>query len=52
MNMIDKIKDLVAEIEALKANKKEEIEALRIKYLSKQGEISSLLNHLRNFQVE
>lgn len=52
MNMIDKIKDLVAEIEALKANKKEEIEALRIKYLSKKGEISSLFNDFRNVPAE
>ena len=50
--MIDKIKDLVAEIEALKANKKEEIEALRIKYLSKKGEISSLFNDFRNVPAE
>ena len=50
--MIDKIKDLVAEIEALKASKKEEIEALRIKYLSKKGEISSLFNDFRNVPAE
>ena len=50
--MIDKIKDLVAEIEALKVSKKEEIEALRIKYLSKKGEISSLFNDFRNVPAE
>lgn len=50
--MIDKIKELVAEIEALKADKKEDLEALRIKYLSKKGEISALFNDFRNVPVE
>mgnify|MGYP000484297009 CR=1 FL=1 len=36
--MIDKINRLKAEIDALKASKADEIEALRIKYLSKKGE--------------
>ena len=39
--MIDKINRLKAEIDALKASKADEIEALRIKYLSKKGEIST-----------
>ena len=36
--MIDKINRLKAEIDALKASKADEIEALRIKYLSKKKE--------------
>jgi phenylalanyl-tRNA synthetase alpha chain len=46
--MIHKIKALFQEIENLKANNAEELEALRIKYLSKKGEISSLMNDFRD----
>lgn len=50
--MIDKINHLLSEIENLKVTKAEEIEALRIKYLSKKGEISSLMNDFRNVPSE
>ena len=50
--MIDKINRLKAEIDALKATKADEIEALRIKYLSKKGEISLLFNDFRNVAAE
>lgn len=50
--MIDKIKNLSAEIEALKVSKAEELETLRIKYLSKKGEISQLFNDFRNVAAE
>lgn len=50
--MIDKIKNLSAEIEALKATKAEELEALRIKYLSKKGEISQLFNDFRTVPAD
>lgn len=46
--MINKINALLAEITQLKANNQEELEALRIKYLSKKGEISSLMNDFRH----
>lgn len=46
--MIDKIKSLLQEVENIKAANSEELEALRIKYLSKKGEISSLMNDFRN----
>ncbi len=46
--MIDKINRLLSEIDNLKASKADEIEALRIKYLSKKGEISELMNDFRN----
>ena len=39
--MLDKIKALLQEVENMKAANAEELEALRIKYLSKKGEISS-----------
>ncbi len=50
--MISKIKKLSEEIDSLKAQTKEELEYLRIKYLSKKGEISSLMNDFRNVAVE
>ena len=50
--MIDKINRLKAEIDALNASKADEIEALRIKYLSKKGEISLLFNDFRNVAAE
>ena len=46
--MLEKINNLRGTIEALTAGKKEEVEALRIKYLSKKGEISALFNEFRN----
>lgn len=46
--MIDKIKALLQEVENMKAANAEELEALRIKYLSKKGEISALMNDFRN----
>lgn len=45
--MIDKIKALLQEVENMKAANAEELEALRIKYLSKKGEISALMNDFR-----
>lgn len=50
--MINKINALLAEIKTLKAEKAEDIEALRIKYLSKKGEISSLMNDFRNVAAD
>ena len=40
--MIAKINQLLQEVEALKAANAEELEALRIKYLSKKGAINDL----------
>ncbi len=50
--MIDKIKSLLQEVEKIKAANTEELEALRIKYLSKKGEISMLMNDFRNVPAE
>jgi len=46
--MIDKIQKLLAEVENLKADNAEEIEALRIKYLSKKGVINDLMTDFRD----
>jgi phenylalanyl-tRNA synthetase alpha chain len=45
--MIDKIKDLLHEVQELKAGSKDELEALRIKFLSKKGVVSSLMKDFR-----
>lgn len=50
--MIEKIQALKEQIEALSAANAEELEALRIKYLSKKGEITSLFNEFRNVPNE
>ncbi len=50
--MIDKIKSLLDEINNLTATNLEEVEALRIKYLSKKGEITNLFNDFRNVPAE
>lgn len=50
--MIEKINNLKAEIENLQAGSAAEVEALRIKYLSKKGEVSLLFNDFRNVPVE
>ena len=50
--MIDKINKLLSDIENLKVEKAEDIENLRIKYLSKKGDISLLMNDFRNIAAE
>ncbi|MDE6627946.1 MAG: phenylalanine--tRNA ligase subunit alpha, partial [Muribaculaceae bacterium] len=50
--MIDKINALKAEIEGLSASSAEEVEALRIKYLSKKGIVGQLMADFRNVPAE
>ncbi|MCR5820700.1 MAG: phenylalanine--tRNA ligase subunit alpha [Bacteroidaceae bacterium] len=50
--MLDKIKKLLEEINALSATTPEEAEALRIKYLSKKGEITALMTDFRSVPAE
>lgn len=50
--MLDKIKDLRTEISNLKASTIEEVEQLRIKYLSRKGIISSLMTDFRSVPAE
>ena len=50
--MLDKINALRQEIDALTASDAAQVEALRIKYLSKKGEISLLFNDFRNVAPE
>ena len=50
--MIAKINQLLQEVEALKAANAEELEALRIKYLSKKGAINDMMADFRNVAAE
>lgn len=50
--MIDKINALKAEVEGLQASTPEEVEALRIKYLSKKGAVSLLMNDFRSVPAD
>ena len=50
--MKEKIQALRTQIEQLKAANQEELESLRIKYLSKKGEITELFSEFRNVPNE
>lgn len=50
--ILERIEALLKEVNELKANNAEEIEALRLKYLSKKGEISALMNDFRNVAAD
>lgn len=50
--MIEKIQKMMTEISGLQAHSSEEVEALRIKYLSKKGEISALMADFRNVPAD
>lgn len=50
--MIDKIEALLSEVEQMSAANTEELEALRIKFLSKKGVIPSLMDDFRNVPSE
>lgn len=50
--LLQKIENLIKEICALQATNAEEIEALRLKYLSKKGEINALMQDFRNVAPE
>ena len=46
--LLEKIEELLKEVDALTAQNAEEVEQLRIKYLSKKGEINALMADFRN----
>ena len=50
--MLGRIQDLLNEVESLQAQSAEEIEQLRIKYLSKKGLITALMADFRNVPAE
>ena len=50
--MIEKINELKAEIENLTAGSPQEVEQLRIKYLSKKGLVTSLFSEFRDVPAD
>ena len=50
--LLEKIEQLLKEVNELKASNAEEIEALRVKYLSKKCEISALMNDFPNVAAD
>ena len=52
MNITERISGLLSQIECMSAANAEELEALRIKYLSKKGEIASLFSEFRDVPNE
>ena len=50
--MLEKIAHLLAEVSSLTAENQEQVEALRLKYLSKKGEINNLMADFRNVPSE
>ena len=50
--MLEKIEQLISEINGLKAQTAEELEALRLRYLSKKGAINDLMADFRNVPNE
>lgn len=50
--MIDKIDELLKEIDGLKARNSEELEQLRLKYLSKKGIVNDLMADFRSVPAE
>ena len=50
--LLEKIESLITEIEGLHASTAEEIEALRLKYLSKKGEVNALMQDFKNVAAD
>ena len=50
--IIDRIDELLKEVQTLSAKNAEEVEQLRLKYLSKKGEITALMNDFRNVAAD
>ena len=50
--ILDKIDQLLKEVQDLSAKNAEEVEQLRLKYLSKKGEITALMNDFRNVAAD
>ena len=50
--ILDKIDQLLKEVQTLSAQNAEEVEQLRLKYLSRKGLISELMNDFRNVAAD
>ena len=50
--ILEKIESLLKEVSEVSASNAEELEALRLKYLSKKGEINALMADFRNVAAD
>ena len=50
--ILDKIDELLKEVQTLSAKNADEVEQLRLKYLSKKGEITALMNDFRDVAAD
>ncbi len=50
--ILEKIEQLTAEVQTLQAKTEQDVEALRIKYLSKKGEMNALMADFRNVPAD
>lgn len=50
--MKEKIEEILRQVQQMQVQSQEEIEAMRIKYLSKKGEITALFNEFRNVAAD
>ena len=50
--ILEKINALLQQVDTLEAKNAEEVEQLRLKYLSKKGEITELMNDFRSVPAE
>ena len=50
--ILEKIEELLKEVSAVSAKNAEEVEQLRLKYLSKKGEINALMSEFRNVAAD
>ena len=52
MTLQERIDELQTRVQQMQANSADEVEALRIKYLSKKGEVNELFNEFRPLRKE
>ena len=50
--ILEKINQLLQQVDSLEAKNAEEVEQLRLKYLSKKGELNELMSDFRNVPAE
>ena len=50
--LLEKIEELLKEVSNLSAKNAEDVEQLRLKYLSKKGEINALMADFRNVAAD